>query len=269
MKNIHAQHANSLTGDSIFNSYCSVPGGSKLKESDLFEPLKEFLFRKMGCQQVYAEVNNIDAVGKHGNVYIGVEMKTSLNFKVIEQAISRTSLVDYVFILVPEPKNAHSRFVLDWIKGLGIGLMYYNANPRTLADTKGVHIVHWGKRQRRSKYFHIEDHINDEIHLVNIGGSKGGETLTEYKLTIEKIKECLYFHPTGLTIEELLENVQTHYANPKPSTMATLRAEWNEVWLEIVKEDKKLIYRMKESYREDYWEKNKERRAEIRARNRS
>lgn len=126
---------------------------------------------------------------------------------------------------MPEPKNAHSHFVLDWIKGLGIGLMYYNANPRTLADTKGVHIVHWGKRQRRSKYFHIEDHINDEIHLVNIGGSKGGETLTEYKLTIEKIKECLYFHPTGLTIEELLENVQTHYANPKPSTMATLRAE--------------------------------------------
>lgn len=242
-----------------------------MKESDLFEPLREFLYQKMGCQQVYAEVNDIDVVGKHGNVYVGIEMKTSLNFKVIEQAISRKGLVDYVFILVPEPKNQHHRkFILDWIKGLGIGLMYYNANPRTITETNGVKIVHWGKRQRRSKYFHIADCINDEIHLVNIGGSKGGETITEYKLTIEKIKECLYFHRTGMTIDELLDNVQTHYTNPKPSTMATLRAKWNEDWLEIfTTEDKKLKYRMKESYREGYWEEHKERRAEIRAKNRS
>ena len=113
-----------------------------MKESDLFEPLKEFLHQEMGCQQVYAEVNDIDAVGKHGDVYIGIEMKTSLNFKVIEQAINRKSIVDYVFILVPEPQNAHRPFILDWIKGLGIGLMYYNANPRTLAETKGVRIFH-------------------------------------------------------------------------------------------------------------------------------
>lgn len=240
-----------------------------MKESDLFEPLKVFLHQEMGCQQVYAEVNDIDVVGKHGEVYIGVEMKTSLNFKVIEQAINRKSLVDYVFILVPEPKGAHRPFVLNWIKELGIGLMYYNANPRTFAETKGVNIIHWGKRQRRPKYFHIADQINEEIHLVNIGGSKGGETLTEYKLTIEKIKECLYFHRAGLTIEELLDKVQTHYANPKPSTMATLRAKWNEDWLEIYTEDKTLKYRMKESYREEYWEEHKERRAEIRAKNRS
>lgn len=196
-----------------------------VKESDLFEPLKEFLHQKMGCQQVYAEVSDIDVVGKHGNVYVGVEMKTALNFKVIDQAISRKGLVDYVFILVPEPKNHHRQFILDWIKGLGIGLMYYTANRKTLAEINGVRIVHWGKRQRQSKYYHIADHINDEIHLVNIGGSKGGETITEYKLTIEKIKECLYFHRTGLSIDELLDKVQTHYANPKPSTMATLRAK--------------------------------------------
>lgn len=240
-----------------------------MKESDLFEPLKMFLHQEMGCQQVYAEVNDIDVVGRHGNVFIGVEMKTSLNFKVIEQAINRKCLVDYVFILVPQPKSQHRKFVLDWIKGLGIGLMYYNANPRTLSETKGVKIIYWGKRQRRSKYFHIADRINDEIHLVNIGGSKGGETITEYKLTIEKIKECLYFNRTGLTIDDLLDNVQTHYANPKPSTMATLRAKWNEDWLEIFTEDKKLKYRMKESYREEYWAEHKERRTEMRARNRS
>ena len=104
---------------------------------------------------------------------------------------------------------------------------------------------------------------------MNIGGSKGGETITEYKLAIEKIKECLYFHRAGLTIEEFLDKVQTHYANPKPSTIATLRAKWNEDWLEIITEDKKLKYLMKEFYREEYWEEHKERRAEIRARNRS
>ncbi|QQP10447.1 hypothetical protein FJQ98_14235 [Lysinibacillus agricola] len=239
-----------------------------MKESDLFKPLKKFLLQKMGCQQVYAEVNDIDVVGKHGDVYIGVEMKTSLNFKVIEQAISRKNLVDYVFILVPKPKSLHRQFVLDWIKGLGIGLMYYNANPSTITETRGVNIVYWGKRQRVSKYYHIADCINDEIHLVNVGGSKGGKTLTEYKLTIEKIKECLYSHRAGLTIDELLDKVQTHYASPKPSTMATLRGKWNEEWVEIVTEEDKRLYRMKESYRESYWKKQKERRAEIRVKNR-
>ncbi|WP_342472376.1 hypothetical protein MHH70_01805 [Metasolibacillus sp. FSL H7-0170] len=234
-----------------------------MKESELFEPLKQFLLEEMGCEQVYAELHDIDAVAKHGNACIGVEMKTALNFKVIEQAISRIGLVDYIFILVPQPKQYHRFFILDWLKELGVGLMYYD-------EKRNVTTIHqWGKRHRRSEYINILDRVNKEIHSINVGGSKGGETITEYKLTIEKIKECLYFNSKGLTIDELLEKVQTHYSNPKPSTMATLRADWNKEWIEIVDEGGKLVYRMKESYRNDYWKKYMERRAEIRARNRA
>lgn len=234
-------------------------GGLHVKEKGLFEPLKVFLLKNMGCERVYAELHDIDAVGKHGNVAIGVEMKTSLNFKVIEQAINRIGLVDYIFICVPKPKFRHRSFILDWLKELGIGLIYYDKASRTTT------IYSWGKRHRRSKYTNILNNVKEEIHSVNIGGSKGGDTITEYKLTIEKIKECLYFHKNGLTIDVLLEKVQTHYSNPKPSTAATLRAHWNDNWIEFTKDENgQIVYKMKLSFRESYREQLKEDRARMR-----
>lgn len=247
----------------IFERYCALSKGAEyVKEADLFEPLRSFLFEEMLCEQVYAEVNDLDVVGKHGNVYIGIEMKTSLNFKVIEQAVNRKSLVDYMFILVPRPKNPHRYFVLNWLKQLDIGLMYYDdeRHRRTIV------IQHWGKRQRSSKRYKIADYINDEIHLVNVGGSKGGETLTTYKLTIDKIKAHLYFSNDWQSIEDILSKVETHYSNPKPSTMATLRAHWNQDWIEYQLIGNKQHYRMKEEYREKYWEEFRENLLDIRQR---
>ena len=233
-----------------------------MKETELFEPLRSFLIDEMLCDQVYAEVNDLDVVGKMGNVYIGVEMKTSLNFKVIEQAISRKAFVDYMFILVPRPKNPHRHFVLDWLKQLDVGLIYFDHNPLH----KPVAIQQWGKRQRSARRYKIADYINDEIHLVTIGGSKSGETLSPYKLTIEKIKAHLYFSKEWQSIEKILEEVETHYSNPKPSTIAALRAHWNKEWIEYQLIDKKPHFRMKEEYREKYWAEYQEQLVEMRQR---
>ena len=237
-----------------------------MKESDLFEPLKHFLLDKMKCDAVYAEVGSIDVVGQHGNYYIGIEMKTSLNFKVIAQAQERQRYVDYVFILVPLPKKQHERIVLEWIKELGIGLMYYGLNKHYSYESE-VRIVHWGKRNKVPYKDTTKRIIEKEKHLVsiNVGGVKGGESITPYKNTIDKIKHCLYFEKNGLTIKEILERVETHYANPKPSTAATLRAHWNVAWCEYVERaDGAMVYRMKEEYREPYWKEYRELSSEIR-----
>lgn len=236
-----------------------------MKESDLFEPAKQFLLNTMNCEKVYAEVVDLDVVGKHGSVYIGIEMKTSLNFKVIEQAVGRKHLVDYMFILVPKPKTRHASIIMDWLKSIGIGLLYYDTNVNAQYHGSSINVEQWGKRQRNS--YSIERYINETLDSINIGGVKGGETITRYKNTIDKIKHCLYFEKNGLTIKELLDRVETHYTNPKPSTAATLRAHWNLEWCEHVEreEDGEWVYRMKEECREPYWNEYKELSSELRA----
>lgn len=222
-----------------------------MKESDLFEPTKQFLINQMNCEKVFAEVVDLDVVGQHGNVYIGIEMKTSMNFKVIEQAERRKHLVDYMFILVPKPKTHHSQMILDWLKHLGLGLIYYDEKERY---TNKVSIYFWGKRQRNSKRSRISDYIDEKLDSLNVGGVKGGETITPYKNTIDKIKHLLHRNKDGLTIDEILSQVQTHYTAPKPSVAATLKKSWNEEWCECERVNGELIYRMKETYRDIYWQ---------------
>lgn len=226
-----------------------------MKESDLFEPAKQFLLNKMNCEAVYAEVGSVDVVGQHGECLIGIEMKTSLNFKVISQAVDRKCYFDYVFILVPLPKKSHERIALEWLKELGVGLMYYGLDKR-ISYNEELHIKHWGKRNKAPHKKSIQRIIEEEKPLVslNIGGVKGGEALTPYKNTIDKIKHCLYYSKDGLTINQILENVQTHYAAPKPSVVATLQAHWNQEWCEIYIKDKERYFKMKDEYREVYWD---------------
>lgn len=231
------------------------------KESDLFEPAKKFLINDMGCKKVYAEVVDLDVVGKHGNVYIGIEMKKSLNFKVIEQAERRKHLVDYMFILVPKPKSYHAQIIMNWLKDLGIGLMYYDDK----SYTKGISIYFWGKRQRSASKYKIAGYIDEKLDSINIGGVKGGESITPYKNTIDKIKHYLYREKDGATIKQILDNVQTHYAAPKPSVIATLQANWNQEWCEIVYIDRERHFKMKEEYREPYWQEYMSLRDDIRA----
>lgn len=222
-----------------------------MKESDLFGPIKSYLFNEMLCDEVYAEVLDIDVVGKIGNVYIGIEMKTSLNFKVIEQADRRKHLVDYMFILVPKPKSYHSQIIFNWLKDLGIGLIYYDEKSRYESP---IQRQFFGKRHKHRNYITEAIERDKELHLINIGGVKGGESITPYKNTIDKIKHLLHRNKDGLTIDEILSQVQTHYTAPKPSVAATLRKSWNEEWCECERVNGEQIYRMRETYRDIYWQ---------------
>ncbi|MER2458282.1 hypothetical protein ABS751_10470 [Bacillus subtilis] len=64
----------------------------KMKESDLFEPVKSFLI-KNGCSKVYGEVLGCDVFGINGVCDIVVELKTTLSFKLIDQALDRLNLM--------------------------------------------------------------------------------------------------------------------------------------------------------------------------------
>lgn len=203
-----------------------------LKEQDLFNPVRELLNSKMGCD-VYAEVANFDVVGIGKTYSIVVEMKRNLNWKLIEQARSAIGLADYAFIAIPKPKTYTNRVAASYLKRDGIGIIY--------VDGEHAYVHSWGGRHKTNRK--LREFILPH-HKLTTGGVKSGDGPTEYSITIEQIKQCLW-RRDWMTVDEILENVQTHYSNPKPSVMATLKAEWNAEWCESKVENKKRYFRYK------------------------
>ncbi|AVK98861.1 hypothetical protein FCT18_14660 [Lysinibacillus sphaericus] len=212
-----------------------------MKESDLYEPLKQFLLNQMRCQSIYAEVGLYDVVALKGNVTIVVEMKKHLNFKVLEQAYRARTASDYYFISVPEPKQYHGWFIRDILKKYGIGLIYVDV------EKQQAHIEEWGVRSR-AKNHSIRHLIREGYHDKLTGGLKSGEFRTEYGETIERVKTFLKWHRRDrwATVDEILEYVQTHYSSPKASLTATLKETWNAEWCEWKIEKRKTYFRYKE-----------------------
>lgn len=218
-----------------------------VKESDLFPYVKEWLLNEVGCSEVFGEVLNCDVLGLCSSVDIIVEMKTSLNFKVMEQAHERKSKGHYVYIAVPQPKQNHSYYQINLLKQEGIGLIYVNVDGRI-----PITVVVKPKINRHlNRRYSIRKDIK-EYHKTQIGGVKSGETVTDYSVTIRNIKEFLYQmsyrkkkSDGWVTVVEILEGCETHYANPKASVQSTLQAHWNSDWCETKIENRKRYFRLK------------------------
>lgn len=102
-----------------------------MKEKDMFIPVKNLLMDRLHCTEVYGEIKNFDVLGMWNNANIIVEMKMTLNFKVIEQALSAKRYAQYVYIAVPKPKssnNMHHFIEYELLKPNGIGLIYVKEN---------------------------------------------------------------------------------------------------------------------------------------------
>lgn len=212
----------------------------------MFNHVKNILLDDVKCDNVYAEVANYDVLGVKNNISLIIEMKKQLNFKVIEQAIEAKYCADYIFIAVPKPNQRHSRIALNLLKQEGIGLIYTTDNSSKYDSSKnGSTIEFWGKRVRRKNY-DIKEHINHDFHSRTVGGVKSGDGITEYSEMIDEVKIFLK-RKEWVTVDEILETIQTHYNNPKPSLMRTLKAAWNNEWLEWKVENRKTYFKLRKA----------------------
>jgi hypothetical protein len=218
-----------------------------LKESDLFAPVKAFLLES-GCSDVYGEVLGCDVLGINGSSNIIVELKTSLSFKLIDQAIERLNFGHYVYIAIPKRKSHVPRCVRAILETNKIGLLEVGEDNWTKELIATISIPARFNRlatERQKKGFNrIREHIKP-YNETQVGGVKGGEAVTDYSVMIENIKDFLRYNKRGkwVTVEEILEHCETYYANPKPSLMATLQAHWNRNWCETKIENRKRYFR--------------------------
>jgi hypothetical protein len=223
-----------------------------LKETDLFEPVKNW-FLENGYE-VYAEVTapmligRPDVVARKRPVTICVELKKSISFELLYQALERKRYFNYVYIGIPKRKSIIPYLAQDILRREGIGVFeidiehgtaYPSTKPRfnrpSLFDR-----VDWDKALRKEYKQHV-------------GGYNGPGLYTPYKITILKVKEYLqhaYFSDKRIgedgwrTMDEILEYCETHYCNPKPSLSKVL-LEIEHEWCESKKENRKLHFRFK------------------------
>lgn len=214
-----------------------------MKESDMFEPVKAMLIRK-GFNTVVAEVWNADVVAfNDAGEEVIVEMKKTLNFKVLEQIFAHRGNAKYMYIAIPLGKhrfNPNHRFAYFILQEYGIGLIY----------------VPDGEKSRGHAYVEIdsaEHHVEHSIrkavqphHYLAVGGVKSGETVTAYSMTRDKVKKYMQEREDWVTVDEILKYVETHWANPKASLAADLRATYNRNWCEWKPFGRGTVYRFKE-----------------------
>lgn len=211
-----------------------------MKESELFEPVKNLVI-EMGCSNVYGEVMSCDVLGIKGACNIIVEMKTTLSFKVIDQAIERLRYGHYVYIAVPKRKAATPKCVKEMLASYHIGLIEVGKRQTKVAIPAKFNRL----ANKRKGYLRIRESIKS-FNESQVGGVKSGEGITDYALTINRIKDYMVSkRGKWVTVEDILKHCETHYQNPKPSVMATLKAEWNQDWCETKIEQRRRYFRIK------------------------
>ena len=243
-----------------------------MRETDLFEPIKWLLLNKLLCYEVYGEILNFDVLGLSDNdTNIIVEMKTSLNFKVMEQALNALQYADYVYIATPKRKRAYGYYdptkMLEkvYFNRYGIGLI--EVDERCLEVEKESQYKHlidtrikakYNRLPRKMKHKHkndylyekhykemydIRSHIKHYSHK-NVGGISGNDPnkVSAFSETMTGVKRYLMRQYTNYfkgnieyhwkTIDEILEHCETHYGSPKASLSNALRNGWGGNWYE-------------------------------------
>lgn len=179
-----------------------------MKEFELYEPIKELLIAS--GYQVKGEVKDIDVLASKDDVYVAVELKTSISIKLIYQAIDRQKTMDMVYVGLPKtalPKQR--RRYQEWIyllKRLEIGLIVVNHKQAEVI----LDIDAYDREKSRAYYKKRKSKILKEYHLrkndQNIGGTKG-KHLTRYKEMVVEIGLYLLEHEQA-SPKEIKE--QTH-----------------------------------------------------------
>ncbi|MBF2536411.1 hypothetical protein [Listeria marthii] len=214
-----------------------------MKESDLFLPTKKWIAENYACDEIYAEVINCDLFALSGAANIIVELKTTLSFKVIEQAINRKLYGHYIYVAVPRKKSL-SKLAKNILKENGIGLLF-------IENDKVIRII--PARFNRVRGRDVRSYIKP-FHANEVGGVKGGEGNSEYKIMINNIKRMLKserrFSTCGgwVTVSEILETCETYYSSPRQQVAQTLQESWNEKWCESRKVGRIREFRYRAGY---------------------
>jgi hypothetical protein len=169
-----------------------------MKESDL--ALKFIEYFSEGYE-VYKEVpvaGVMDMVVTDGTIKIGIEVKTKLSFKVIEQAFYKQPYLNYVYIAVPKGKDQGFAYMI--CSRLNIGVLIYNEKRNQITEEVKP------KLNRNKSRVTLHEYMKESV-----AGSQN-QRITAFGNTVNEITKYLQRHD-GAPLEEVLHNVEYHWGS--------------------------------------------------------
>jgi hypothetical protein len=157
-----------------------------IKESDLYDPIKDYL-EGLGYK-VNGEIHSCDIVAQKETELLVVELKKQLNLEVILQAAERQKIAETVYIAVLKPdnfkKDAKYKRICHLLRRLEIGLLLVNFK-KTTASVEVVQIAdvfdrHKSRLQNHKKKKKIENEFLRR-KTKTTGGVNKTKVMTSYK----------------------------------------------------------------------------------------
>lgn len=175
------------------------PKGPPLLETEVAEKVVAWLEAERW--DVYQEVDEIDIVAVRGSLLWAVECKTSMGFDVLEQALSRRSLVNGIWIA--SPPRAKSRAARLSCSSLGIGWMTVSRNYLNVECYPAFQRKTVGKLRER---------LRPEHKTYSKAGSPTGKRWTPFKETCRDLLRVVSASP-GISLSDALRAFKHHYKN--------------------------------------------------------
>lgn len=155
-----------------------------------------------------APPHHVDIVAISGVKHIAIEVKLSLNFKVIEQAFHNKGWFHLSYAAVPRSKNGS--FAHKICRDYGIGVLEYHPTYDNKYHVWEVVRPKWNKVGKiAAKYCFYQDYMKGSIP-----GSSGsdGAVVTAFKMTVQDLERYIRRHP-GCSLNEALSNIDHHYSS--------------------------------------------------------
>lgn len=160
---------------------------SKIKESDLYEPVQEFL-QGLGYV-VKGEIGNCDIMAIKGEEILVVELKKGITIGLLAQAVDRQRIGDIVYMAVPKPKrfkiDREFKRTIHLIRRLELGLLFVSfagKNPRVEviveAEPFDRNKSKVGSNKKRGK---LKAEHENRKNSSNKGGVNKTKILTAYR----------------------------------------------------------------------------------------
>lgn len=175
----------------------------KIKETDLAQRFVEYL----SCYDLYFEVgagSMVDIVAVSGSIIMGYEVKTSFNFRVIEQAYRNIHWFNYSYVCVPYGRDHGFQYQI--CRDYGIGVLEWREYGSISPWSEIVEKV-----KPKLNRAPIKDHVRlHEYQKRSIPGTSSGGRITPFTITKENMVKYVSRHP-GCTIKEMMNNISHHY----------------------------------------------------------
>lgn len=153
---------------------------SKLRETDLYPPIKAFLEGQ--GYEVKSEVAGADVVAVRDDDVdpVIIEMKTGMNLTLVQQGVARQALTDWVYLAVPAQRGRKAvTGHVTLCRRLGLGFM-------TVRPRDGFVEVHadpgvYAPRQSKVRKGRLLREFQRRVGDPNLGGSVGVKLVTSYR----------------------------------------------------------------------------------------